>query len=177
MGYIWKLTMLRTGRSDFLFYRVTSSIRGHMKVYHATTLSYDNQHLFFFFETKTCFFPPSMQNLIQEVICSFVGWKQNLVYAGLNQWNLLWVSLLLPATEIKPALRSMCGPCAPPSGRRATWPRNSPIFFLKADNATGVSVRIQITNKCWTLLNALYTLSWVEHTIFWTYDDSLFIWL
>lgn len=67
-------------------------------------------------------------------------------------------------------------PCA--GEAHTTWCRKLPhflFFSLKADNATAVSVRIQITNKCWTLLNALYTLSWVEHTIFWTYDDSLFI--
>lgn len=142
-----------------------------MKVCHATTLSYDNQHLFW----NKDFFPP-MQNLIQEVICSFVGWK-NLVYAGLNQWNLLWLSLLLwlksklhcRACEGSCARASVCEVC------HVTPLPELPNFFFKADNATAVSVRIQITNKCWTLLNALYTLSWVEHTIFWTYDDSLFI--
>lgn len=84
-------------------------------------------------------------------------------------------------TKIKTALWSMRGwMCAHarPSVRMCeahhVTPR-TPEFFFKADNATAVSVRIQITNKCWTLLNALYTLSWVEHTIFWTYDDSLFI--
>lgn len=142
-----------------------------MKVCHATMLSYDNQHLFW----NKDFFPP-VQNLIQEVICPFVGWK-NLVYAGLNQWNLLWLSLLL---WLKSKLH--CSACeglmrarAPLCVRCVTWPPRTTEFFFKADNATAVSVRIQITNKCWTLLNALYTLSWVEHTIFWTYDDSLFI--
>lgn len=136
-------------------------------------------HIFFFF-LKQRFLPttpPGMQNLIQEVICSFVGWKKNLVYAGLNQWNLLWLSLLL---WLKSKLH--CGACEGGCARALVcmlWgasrdSQTSRIFF-KADNATAVSVRIQITNKCWTLLTALYTLSWVEHTIFWTYDDSLFI--
>lgn len=144
-----------------------------MKVCHATVLSYDNQHLFW--NKDFCTPSPTMQNLIQEVICSFVGWK-NLVYAGLNQWNLLWLSLLL-WLKSKLHCRACEGSCARASvceGHHVTT-RTTEFFFFKADNATAVSVRIQITNKCWTLLNALYTLSWVEHTIFWTYDDSLFI--
>lgn len=121
-----------------------------------------------FFWNKDIFFPP-MQNLIQEVICSFVGWK-NLVYAGLNQWNLLWLSLLL-WLESKLRCGAREGSCARACvcAVQHVTPRTTDFFFFfKADNATAVSVRIQITNKCWTLLNALYTLSWVEHTIFWT---------
>ena len=110
--------------------------------------------------------------------------RGNLFLCGLKKSGLRWFepveSLVVKpsaVTKIKTALQSMWGFVR---ARLCVWGasrdhQNYRIFFFKADNATAVSVRIQITNKCWTLLNALYTLSWVEHTIFWTYDDSLFI--
>lgn len=127
-----------------------------------------------FFETKI-FFPSNAE----------FDTRGNLFLCGLKKSGLRWFepveSLVVKpsaVTKIKTALQSMWGFMR---ARLCVWgvsrdphPQNYRIFF-KADNATAVSVRIQITNKCWTLLNALYTLSWVEHTIFWTYDDSLFI--
>lgn len=142
-----------------------------MKVCHATMLSYDNQHLFW----NKDFFPPSAE----------FDTRGNLFLCGLKKSGLRWFepveSLVVKpsaVTKIKTALQSMWGfmrARASVCEVRHMTPPELPNFFFKADNATAVSVRIQITNKCWTLLNALYTLSWVEHTIFWTYDDSLFI--
>lgn len=112
--------------------------------------------------------------------------RGNLFLCGLKKSGLRWFepveSLVVKPSavaKIKTALQSMWGfmrarLCVCVCEVCHVTPRTTDFFF-KADNATAVSVRIQITNKCWTLLNALYTLSWVEHTIFWTYDDSLFI--
>lgn len=76
----------------YFFYAYRSTVNS-IKPRTATILGYDNQHIF---ETKIFFFVCTTEFDTRGNLF-FVGGKKtlNLVYAGLNQWNLLWLSLLL----------------------------------------------------------------------------------
>lgn len=84
-GTWWNCT---TAILKILLYKACQISPNSIKMYVATVLHYGNQHIF---ETKILLFFQfdTSSNLF---LCRL---KKNLVYAGLNQWNLLWLSLLL----------------------------------------------------------------------------------